>query len=272
MPDSRMGDEDEEPLRGGNQTGGVVRVGDTVRRPGQACSPAIRTLLDHLATSARGIAPRSLGTDEIGRDITTFAAGEPGHYPLSASIRSDASLVAAARLLRRYHDATVTLTERPDLHWSFVDPDPGTREVICHNDFAPYNIIFRYGLPAVLLDFDHAGPGSRLRDVAYAVYRFAPLASGETCRDAGWTSTPDRMLRACMFVEAYGLGSTDGLVAMVERRIRDLRDGILGLAATAPERVAIQLAEDHVGTYNSDLAWVDANREELESTIRKSLS
>lgn len=264
MPSRRVNDEQEVPLHGGNQTGGVVRVGDTVRRPSQPCSLAIRVLLNHLETAAPSIAPRSLGTDDQGRDITSFIEGETGHYPLDDAIRSDASLVAAAKLLRRYHDATVSLTDRRDLPWTFVDPDPGNHEVICHNDFAPYNVIYRDGSPAVLLDYDQAGPGTRLRDVAYAVYRFVPLASDATCQSYGWNVPPDRIARACMFVEAYGSGSPDGLIPMAERRIRELRDGILELAETDHDRVATHLAEDHVGSYNSDLVWIDENRNALE--------
>jgi hypothetical protein len=38
----------EIPLAGGNMSGGVVRVGDTVRRPAGPWTPAVRALLTHL--------------------------------------------------------------------------------------------------------------------------------------------------------------------------------------------------------------------------------
>lgn len=269
MPDSVHSENHEEPLQGGNQTSGVVRVGDTVRRPNEPWSPAIRVLLDHLETAAPGIAPRSLGIDGKGRDTISFVEGEIGHYPLAEHMRSDASMVAAARLLRRYHDATSALKDRLDLPWQYADPDPDRREVICHNDAAPYNIIFQNGSPTVLIDFDHAGPGPRIRDVAYAIYRFAPLASNESCHGFGWPTPPDRFARARAFVEAYGLGSTEGLVGMVEYRVRNLRDNILEIAQTDPARVTRHLQEDHVGSYNSDLAWIDAHRHELEGTLQR---
>jgi hypothetical protein len=257
----------EVPLHGGNQAAGIVRAGDTVRRPAQPWSPAVNALLDHLATAAPGIAPRPLGRDDQDRDIFTFEAGETGHYPLSAAMRSDASLVAAARLLRRYHDATIALTGGGELPWQYRDADPARHEVICHSDVAPYNVIYRDGLPAVLIDFDHAGPGPRLRDVAYAVYRFAPLASDQSCRDFGWETPPDRTARVRAFLDAYGTFDADGLVEMAERRIRDLRDDILHLAETDPERVRTHLAEDHVGSYNGDLAWIAANRDALQAVV-----
>jgi hypothetical protein len=257
----------EEPLHGGNQTGGVVRVGDTVRRPAQPWSPATRALLDHLAAAAPGLAPTPLGIDAQGRDIVSFVAGDVGHYPLDAAMRGADALVAAARLLRRYHDATVAMVSRSDLPWRYADPNPARHEVICHSDVAPYNAVYRDGRPVALIDFDHAGPGPRLHDVAYAVYRFAPLASDASCRDFGWQAPPDRIARARAFVDAYGPFASGGLVAMAERRIRALRDDILHLAATDPGRVAVHLAEDHVGAYDSDLAWIAANREALERVL-----
>ena len=43
---------DELPLSGGNVTAGVVRVGDTVRRPVGAWTPAVHNLLQHLEQQA----------------------------------------------------------------------------------------------------------------------------------------------------------------------------------------------------------------------------
>lgn len=267
MPDHTLDSQPETPLHGGNQTGGVVRVGDTVRRPAQAWSPAVRVLLGHLHAVAPGIAPEPLGVDELGRDIASFLDGDIGHYPLDAAKRSDDTLVAAARLLRRYHDATTALASRMDLPWQFADPDPTRHEVICHSDIAPYNTVYRDGCPVALIDFDHAGPGPRLRDVAYAAYRFVPLASDQSCRDFGWDSPPDRTGRLRRFLDAYGPFDDRGFIAMVERRIRDLRDDILYLAQTDPERVRVHLKEDHIGSYNGDLGWIAANREALSRAL-----
>jgi hypothetical protein len=265
MPDRAL--DIETPLHGGNQTGGVVRVGDTVRRPAQPWSPAIRTLLAHLDGVAPGIAPRPLGTDGQGRDVFSFVDGAIGHYPLDTAMRGDDALGAAARLLRRYHDSTVDLIGRSDLPWQYRDPDPARHEVICHSDVAPYNVVYRSGQPVALIDFDHAGPGARQWDLAYAVYRFAPLASDASCHDFGWNTPPDRITRARRFLDAYGMYSGDGLVELAERRIRALRDDILHLAQTEPDLVRTHLEEDHVGSYNSDLAWIDASREALDRVL-----
>ena len=54
----------EEPLRGGNVSARVVRVGDTVRRPAGPHTPAVHALLAHLHGARFRHAPRPLGIDD----------------------------------------------------------------------------------------------------------------------------------------------------------------------------------------------------------------
>src|SRR5687768_8521318 len=134
--------EPEVELVGGNVTP-VVRVGDTVRRAMGPWSGAVHALLRHVEAVGFDGAPRVLGVDQRGREILTFVAGEVGHYPLSGWMWSDAVLGAVGRLLRRYHDATVGFEPPAGAAWRMVYPDPARHEVICHNDVAPYNAVFR---------------------------------------------------------------------------------------------------------------------------------
>ena len=48
-------------------------------------------------------------------------------------------------------------------------------QVICHNDFAPYNLMFENGKLTGVIDLDLASPGPRVWDMAYTAYRFVPL-------------------------------------------------------------------------------------------------
>ena len=60
----------ESPLAGGvDQAGAVVRLGDTVRRPGGDNAQAVRLLLAHLARSGFAGAPRFLGLDDRDREL-----------------------------------------------------------------------------------------------------------------------------------------------------------------------------------------------------------
>ena len=68
-------DGDEQPLLGGNLSAGVVRVGDTVRRPAGPHTPAVHALLGYLHATGFDGAPRPLGIDERGREVLTFLPG-----------------------------------------------------------------------------------------------------------------------------------------------------------------------------------------------------
>jgi thiamine kinase-like enzyme len=76
---------------------------------------------------------------------------------------SDEQLRAAFKLLRRFHDTTA--------HTNIAD----SAEVACHNDFAPPNLVFRDGLPKVMIDWEWAAPGTRRRDLANAIWQWLNL-------------------------------------------------------------------------------------------------
>jgi len=62
-------------LDGGRQTTGIVRIGDTVRRPLHRNSEFVHALLRHLEAVGFDGAPRLLGIDEHGREILSFIEG-----------------------------------------------------------------------------------------------------------------------------------------------------------------------------------------------------
>lgn len=218
-----MIDQEETPLAGGNLST-VVRVGDTVRRPLRPWSAAVHGLLRHLEERGFVGAPRFLGVDDRGREVLSFIEGEVGAYPLSPYMWSDDVLVEMMRLVRQLHDATAGYVAPAGATWQFVYPDPAHHEVICHNDLAPYNTVFVDGRPRALIDFDTAGPGPRIWDVAYAVYTFVPLASfvprpdGQIVPYESSLHAGERSRRLRVLVAAYGL-PLDDLVPTVGRRL-----------------------------------------------------
>ena len=106
--------EPEITLAGGNVNDGVVRVGATVRRRLTPAGPTIHALLLHLERKGFAGSPRFRGIDPQGREILTFLAGETGIPP--AIWAHDEPLIAAATLLRQYHDARWTSCRRPRRH------------------------------------------------------------------------------------------------------------------------------------------------------------
>lgn len=214
----------EEVLTGGGLNE-VVRVGSTVRRPTGPWTPNVHRLLEHLAPL--GISPVVHGVDERGREVLSYLEGEVGHPPLSASLRSDEVLVAVARMVRRLHDATVGGGGGSGAGagveagvglvgvlggWQFEAVQPV--EVICHNDLAPYNMVFRDGMPVGVFDFDGARPGPRWWDVAYTAYCLVPFSPE-------FGTVEEQRRRAGLFCEAYGL-PVAGMGLRVLARLEDM--------------------------------------------------
>ena len=226
-------DEDEEiPLSGGNVSG-TVRAGDTVRRRTGPWTPAVHALLRHLEAAGFEGAPRALGFDAKGREVLTYLSGEAGSMmPMPAYMWSDEALVAAARLVRRCHDAVASVAPPAAARWRVQVGAPADGEIICHNDLAPWNTVYRPvagydgGLPSGLIDWDFAAPGSRLWDVADAVWRFVPYYEDWKCRIVGLDEPPDYARRTRLFCDAYGLDDRSALLDTVRRRQQVLSDTI----------------------------------------------
>ena len=65
----------EIPLKGGRSTNGVVRVGDTLRRPHKQESEFANSVLKYLEKQGYPYSQRYFGLDECGRDTFAFIEG-----------------------------------------------------------------------------------------------------------------------------------------------------------------------------------------------------
>lgn len=194
----------EIPLQGGN-VNAVVRVGDAVHRTAGPWSATIHRLLIHARSGGATGIPQPIGFDAHGREILSF---QPGHVPHEQPdwLWTDTTLDSAALLLRRWHDATADFPVE-DAVWGFPAHDPA--DTICHNDFAPYNTVFLDRKLTGLIDFDFCAPGPRVRDLAWAAYRFVPFqpSKDDPADDDRQERSPfdhDGTLRRLIrFVDAY---------------------------------------------------------------------
>jgi phosphotransferase family enzyme len=208
----------EEPL-GGNVSASV-KIGDTVHRRSGPWTPAVHALLAHVRRVGLAATPEPLGIDEQGRAVLRFIEGEtnPGWpEPMPGWMyEDDATIMAAARLLHDYHEAVSTFVPPADARWRTVAPV--RHEVICHYDWAPYNALFRGHEPIAMLDWDSAGPGTRLWDVAGSAYRWVPLypLHDGTSHDRVLPLT-QQASRLATFCRAYGAFSpAETLDALIE--------------------------------------------------------
>ncbi len=235
----------EEVLTGG---GGdpVVRIGDRVHRLAGPWTPAVHRWLRHLRAAGFTGAPTAHGHDAAGREVLDFLPGVVPGYPVPDWAWTDAALVAAGDLLGRLHVATTGFD--PEGPWRQPTRQPA--EVVCHNDAAPYNMVFRDGLPVALIDFDHASPGPRAWDLAYLAYRMVPIAHAGNRDLPAWPHEADRGRRLDLLVAAYAAAAAPlearlGRAPSAADVLAVLPDRLEAIAASAvvPSHVAYYLAD-----------------------------
>ncbi|NRD80814.1 aminoglycoside phosphotransferase family protein [Bacillus sp. BRMEA1] len=251
--------ENEEMLTGGNVSN-VYRSEDTVRRELNLDSPKIHKLLKHLENKGFNYAPKFLGIDEKGREILSFIEGEAGNYPLKEYMWSDDVLIEIGKILRLYHDSVSDFSF--DDSGESIDNTPKQFEVLCHNDFAIYNIIFNYERPIGIIDFDVAGPGPRLWDIAYTLYTCIPLSRfylSETGEKVYYNSLQHAnhiKQRVKLFFESYGEGIETDYLEMVLLRLEGLCKTITRKASEGEIAFQKMIVEGHLEHYQKDIKFI----------------
>ncbi|MGP3959773.1 phosphotransferase [Nonomuraea sp. 3N208] len=258
---------DPVPLAGG-WTSSVVRAGDTVLRGARPSTPAVHALLRHLENAGFDGAPRVLGMDGEGREVLSFVEGETvaGAEPWPEWTRTDETLISAARLMRRYHDAVASFRPPPGAVWMYGG-ELRDGEIICHNDASPQNFVHRDGEVRAFIDWDLAGPGDPRRDLALLAWQTVPLYHPESSERVGWSAPPDRERRLRLLADAYGLTRRAGFVAAIRDRIRDSRDGILAGAAEGDEVCARLAAAGVTDDMTATLAFVTTHTTRLQHAL-----
>ncbi len=244
----------------------VVRVGGTVHRPVQPWTPAVHALLDHLAAVDFPYSPRVLdvlpATDTApAREVVTYLAGESGPDGW-AKVVDEQGLRAAARLLRDYHQAVADWSPAQPPLWSGGRTGTGgPGELVCHGDFGPWNIVWNDVTPVGLLDWEYAGPGPAMQDVAYALEYVAPFRPDQECvRWLRYPGPPDRRRRVEIFATAYGLTDTTGLADEVIAIQRAGLDFVRQLAEEGHERQVELVASGHLTELADRVRWSEDHR------------
>jgi hypothetical protein len=217
----------EIPLGGGDVTEGVVRVGDTVRRPVGPHSPLVHALLTHLESVGFEGAPRFLGIDGSGREVLSYIDGEVAGRPRPSWIADETRLASVGRLVRAYDDAAASFTVPLDVPVDIaaepagIPPAPAyPPELIGHVDITPENVVFRNGRAYALIDFDLAKPATRADEMFNAMLWWAPLSDPRDVdpllRDV------DVPRRARILADGYGLSGA-GRERIMEVAVRRTR-------------------------------------------------
>jgi len=252
---------EEIPL--GGDLNDAVRIGDTVHRRAGSWTPSVHALLRYLERAGFP-APRVVGSDAQGREVLRYVEGEAHsgtREPLPDHLMADAHVVEAAKLLRRYHDVVAQFRPPPNAKWRLAAPT--AYEVICHNDWSPWNALLRSGAVALMLDWDLAGPGTRLWDIANAAYCWAPLSHGHTTRPID-----EQARRLKLFLDSYGLEDRSELLLTLRLRLQHVGEFVAREAAAGDPGMR-RLVEMNVPRkmLEDDVQYLDEHWAKLERAL-----
>jgi phosphotransferase family enzyme len=251
----------ERPLHGGNMSGEVVRIGDTVRRPAGPWTPAVHALLDHLYSVGFRGAPRPLGLDDRGREVLTFIPGIvawPNNFQL---LHPDDRLRHLTRLIRDFHDAVAEFRPPADAQWQ--TPIPADKvELIAHHDLGPWNLVINDHQWA-FIDWDLAAPGSRLWDLAYAIHGFVPLTADTAYQ------RKDASHRLRLIADGYGLTEEQRqqIIPMLARRTRAMHTFLADQAASGSQPWARLWQEGHGEAWRADTDYITQHQRQWHDAL-----
>lgn len=251
----------------GGRSNKIARIKDQVHRPAGAWTPYVHNLLQHLRLQGFAGAPEPIGFTAEGHEIVSYVAGDVSNYPLSEAAASVAALISAADLLRKYHDASVVFVRglKGDEPWLLPAREP--IEVMCHGDYAPYNVALDGNRAIGIIDFDTAHPGPRVWDITYALYRWSPLTNPHNLD--GFGSEDEKIARCRLFCDVYGLSKTGraGLILLVVERLQYLVEFMQAEADTGNEAFQANLADGHHLIYLADIDYLKANGESIQAGL-----
>ncbi len=234
----------EFPLSGGRTAVGVVQIKNTVRRPVKPGSEFTHSLLKLLEKRKFNYAPRFLGIDEKGREILTFIEGS---VPRGEVVWTDAQLNKVVQIMKEFHNATGG------------SKLAGIKEVICHNDIAPWNTILNEGTPVAFIDFDDAAPGNRVDDLAYFLWTFLEL---------GNDISPDtQATKIQMLCSTYGFSDGQALLNAILEQQQKILSKRETLAKNAQNQAARNFSASAAEKIRSEIKWIKSNKKILQKVF-----
>lgn len=246
----------------------VECINNEVHRPVGHWTQQVHKLLRYLRDQGFYAAPKPLGFDEQGREIMSFIKGEVCHDLLYQNAASLKVLTSAAKLLRTYHDVSQNFlnVEPASKDWMLACKNP--QEVICHGDFALYNLVLDGEQAIGMIDFDAAHPGPRTWDIAYALYRFAPFTNPNN--QDGFGNIEDQILRARLFCNAYELAEEKrmGMADLMIERLQNLIDFMMRSAQEGNKKYEQNIKDGHHLTYLEDVEYIKMHKSPIENGIK----
>ena len=228
----------------------------------------MHALLRHLQGAGFEGAPRVLGIDGEGRETLSFIEGFVPYAPeIPVEIWSDEALVRTAWMVRAYHDAVRPFEPPAEAQWRFCPGAPRSGEIVCHNDIAPWNTVYREGVPVAFIDWDFAAPAPAIWDVAYAAWRSVPLYYDGIPGSGSDADAEECARRLKLFCDAYGLDDRSALLDVIQDRQQAMHDTVRIWGEAGIPGFAEMCKTSHATAPLRDKAFVGAFRRVIESKL-----
>lgn len=260
---------ESEVVLSGGTLNPVVRVGDTVRRPAGPWTATVHDLLRHVRAGGFELAPEPYGVDETGREVLSFIPGDTTGWslPWPDWVRTDDLLARIGEASARYHRAVRDFRPEGVVEWRAGAAELGPSEIVCHHDLAPYNAVVADGELKGFIDWDLAGPGSAVSDLAFVAWQWVPLHGPFVTTILGWSDPPDRARRLRLLLDSYGLDNRQNFVDQVLSRIRYNREIMARKASEGDAAYAALVEQGHLAGMDEALGFVADVRSELQAAL-----
>lgn len=215
-------------LEGGNMNKPTLKSNYIYKELNKS-TPTIHHFLVHMKSKGLNWLPISAIDLNMKKHVLSYIDGEVPH-DMPSWIWNEDILKEVALMMMHWHEASLNFYDNEPI-WYMENNE--VHEVICHNDFAPYNCVFDNAHLVGVIDFDVCSPGSRIWDLAYAAYRFIPLlpvGSVEEFSEVSPFDISEMKKRVNILLDSYNQHQTGAkiylaeLLAVVEKRLIALAD------------------------------------------------
>ncbi|MFS1513730.1 aminoglycoside phosphotransferase family protein [Chengkuizengella sp. SCS-71B] len=251
----------KEELTGG-RIGKIHKIGETVVRPSNKWTKDIHCFLQFLHEEGVNFVPKPYGINEKEEEIISFMPGDVFNYPLPEKLLTDSMIVSSSKLLLEFHKYSEKYVTRltNDEQWMLSETYP--IEVMCHGDFAPYNVTVENNEATGIIDFDTLHPGPKMWDIAYAIYRWVPFDYHGNLKE--------QIRKSKLFLDTYGVDSEskNSFVGVLIKRLKSLIDFMRFEASNGNKDFQLHIEEGHIELYLNDIGYLERNEEQITQGIK----